>query len=163
MKCPTDVDTQVRAKEDNQRSRDMNNALGAFVEGRSDPQDWWHRSGHAPINAQGHPESATDEPRIQAHNERVPMTPRATDQREENSAMEEHFAANNSIGTSEDTQATPDAIPRDQDPQLGNKCQQTKWCQVDQRLVRDMDLTALRVLLHRLIQGTMNRMKIFRP
>jgi hypothetical protein len=35
---------QVRAKEENQRSRDMNAALAAFVEGKSDPADWWHRN-----------------------------------------------------------------------------------------------------------------------
>lgn len=95
----------MRAKEDNQRSRDMNTALGAFIEGRSDSRDWWHRSGHNPTNALGHPEDAS-EPRIQTLNERVPITPRATDRIAETSAGDEYFATKGSHCTGEDTKAT---------------------------------------------------------
>lgn len=100
----------MRAKEDNQRSRDMNSALGAFVEGRSDSRDWWHRSGHAQINEQGHHESLTNEPRIKTFNDRVPSTPRPFDEEGEDSVNDGYLAENGLHKTDEEIEATPTGV-----------------------------------------------------
>ncbi|KAM0721530.1 hypothetical protein Q7P37_002455 [Cladosporium fusiforme] len=106
----------VRAKEDNQRSRDMNTALGAFVEGRSKARDWWHRSGHAPTDAQGRPEEPSNEPRIKTFSERLPISPEATDDTVESTTANEYFATKDSSESSRVTEATPIGIPPSQDP-----------------------------------------------
>lgn len=49
----------MRAKEENQRSRDMNVALRDFVEGQPDSPDWWHR--HANPSDPKHPSSKAEE------------------------------------------------------------------------------------------------------
>jgi hypothetical protein len=98
---------QVRAKEDNQRSHDMNTALGAFVEGKSDSRDWWHRSAHSLPDAPGHPAGKPNEPRIQTFNNRVPTTPQAIDPKLGNSALTEYFASNSSVETTEAGTSAP--------------------------------------------------------
>jgi len=70
-------ETQVRAKEENQRSRDMNAALAAFVEGKSDSADWWHRNARMKDKdvAKGPADTSTAEsrgPRIMTPNARLP-------------------------------------------------------------------------------------------
>jgi len=70
-------ETQVRAKEENQRSRDMNAALAAFVEGKSDSADWWHRNTRMKDKdvAKGPADTSTAEsrgPRIMTPNARLP-------------------------------------------------------------------------------------------
>lgn len=101
----------MRAKEDNQRSHDMNTALGAFVEGKSDSRDWWHRNAHSSPDAPGHATAKPNEPRIKTFNNRVPMTPQVTVPKLENSALAEHFASNSSLGTTEAVEITPANIP----------------------------------------------------
>lgn len=101
MSSLADVHTQVRSREDNQRSRDMNVALGAFVEGKTDSRDWWHSSGHASTDAQGHPASGPGEARLKTFNQRVPVTPRATDHQMENANKSEYFASKSPFGSTE--------------------------------------------------------------
>ncbi|PIA89364.1 Histidine protein kinase 1 [Cercospora beticola] len=40
----------VKAKQDNQRSHNMTSALGAFMDGTSEPADWWHRGARHPAS-----------------------------------------------------------------------------------------------------------------
>ncbi|PPJ56157.1 hypothetical protein CBER1_09171 [Cercospora berteroae] len=40
----------VKAKQDNQRSHNMNAALGAFMDGKLEPTDWWHRGARHPAS-----------------------------------------------------------------------------------------------------------------
>ena len=75
-----DSEMQVRANAENQRSRDMNTALAAFVEGKSAATDWWHS------NARSQDQGATNEsthssadglrgPRINTPNARISPIP----------------------------------------------------------------------------------------
>ena len=73
---------QVRAKEENQRSRDMNSALAAFVEGKSDSADWWHSNARSKDNVS---REQADTPmvdwrgsRIRTPSERLPLPSQAT-------------------------------------------------------------------------------------
>jgi hypothetical protein len=107
----TDFDIQVRAKEDNQRSHDMNTALGAFVEGKLDSRDWWHHNAHSSPDAPSHPTAKRNEPRIKTFDNRVPTTPQATDPELNHSALAEVFASNSSLRTTEAVGSTPAEIP----------------------------------------------------
>jgi len=98
---------QVRIKEDNLRSRDMNTALGAFVEGKSDPRDWWHRNGRSRTDEEGLTDIGPREPRIQTFSHRLPKTPYAVDQLSKSSAGDRYFAANSPHGASASYEATP--------------------------------------------------------
>ena len=70
--------SQVRAKEENQRSRDMNSALAAFVEGKSASADWWHRNSRSlnenDVTTEPADASVTETrgPRIKTPNSRLP-------------------------------------------------------------------------------------------
>lgn len=117
----TNAVTQVRAKEDNQRSCDMNTALGAFAEGRSNARDWWHRSGHAPNEPAGQLKGFTKEPRIKTFNARVPITPKATDHKAETLVKDDYFAASGLKETHEGNEATPTGLPQIHDSPASSK------------------------------------------
>jgi signal transduction histidine kinase len=77
---------QLRAKEENQRSRDMNAALAAFVEGKSKSSDWWH------CNARSHNYETADNStagprgsRIRTPSERIPLASQSADSHPERS------------------------------------------------------------------------------
>jgi hypothetical protein len=106
---------QLRAKEENQRSRDMNSALAAFVEGKSDSADWWH------TNARSHDYETADHPtaeegrgsRIRTPSERLPPVSQSAGPHLENSASGCYFAP-----TGEEHQPSPNPhVPQDDRPQ----------------------------------------------
>jgi hypothetical protein len=79
-RSPANLKLQLRAKEENQRSRDMNAALAAFVEGKSKSEDWWH------CNARSHDYETSDNStagprgsRIRTPSERIPAASQGTD------------------------------------------------------------------------------------
>jgi signal transduction histidine kinase len=71
---------QLRAKEENQRSRDMNAALAAFVEGKSKSSDWWHCNARS--NESETVDNSTAGPRgsrIRTPSERIPLASPSAD------------------------------------------------------------------------------------
>jgi hypothetical protein len=90
--------TQVRAKEGNQRSKNMNSALAAFVEGRSNSADWWHHNARSRNDVKKEP---TDDlqaefrgPRNRTLNERIPSDPYSAGALLENAMTGEYFEPN---------------------------------------------------------------------
>jgi hypothetical protein len=106
---------QVRAKEENQRSRNMNAALAAFVEGKSDSADWWH------CNARCEDDTTTDAadimkaeprgPRNRTFNTRVPPTSRTTGSCLENSVADGYFEPNSQEVTNDENGQSPVQLP----------------------------------------------------
>lgn len=79
---------QVRAKENNQKSRDMNSALAAFVEGKSRSGDWWHREmrSQEDLTKEG-ADMPLRERHFQKTNDRVPSFCQTSSKRMEKAAL----------------------------------------------------------------------------
>lgn len=72
----------------------MNTALGAFMEGKSDLRDWWHRNAHSTTSH--HSLARSNESRLKTYNDRVPVSPISPDTNNQNSEQAGYFASNHS-------------------------------------------------------------------